>query len=87
MIGIPKGFKKAGAGRTLADITDVKGWTLSKGQRFFILDMKTKRPAGFPINIAIDNGFNNDASYPITAISEDDFKGLTKKENLDNVKK
>jgi|TARA_R100001530_G_scaffold29542_1_gene23272 hypothetical protein len=87
MIGIPKGFKKAGAGRTLADITDVKGWTLSKGQRFFILEMKTKRPAGFPINIAIDNGFNNDASYPITAISEDDFKGLTKKENLDNVKK
>ncbi len=80
MIGIPKGFKKAGAGRTLADITDVEGWTLSKGQRFFVLEMKIKRPVGFPVNIAIDNGFNNDASYPITAISEDDFNNKTKKE-------
>ena len=78
MIGIPKGFKRGGAGRTLADIIDVEGWTLRKGQRFFVLEMKIERPAGFPVNIAIDNGFNNDASYPITAISEDDFKNLTK---------
>ena len=78
MIGIPKGFKKVGVRNTTADITDVQGWILSKGQRFFVLEMKKERPSGFPINIAVDNGFENDAMFPVTAINEDDFDNLTK---------
>jgi len=78
MIGIPKGFKKAGVRKATVDITDVEGWTLSKGQRFIVLEMKMKRPSGFPVNIAVDNGSEDDAMFPITAINEDDFDSSTK---------
>ena len=78
MIGIPKGFKKVGVRKTTADITDVEGWILSKGQRFFVLEMKMERPSGFPVNIAVDNGFEDDAMFPVTAINEEDFDSLTK---------
>ena len=76
-IGIPEGFKKTGTRVTTAEITDVQGWTLSKGQKFFVLEMKLERPPGFPVNIAIDNGFENDGMFPVTAIDEDDFDSLT----------
>jgi len=76
-IGIPDGFKKTGTRVTTSEITDVQGWTLSKGQKFFVLEMRMERPSGFPVNIAIDNGFDNDAMFPVTAIDEDDFDSLT----------
>lgn len=79
MIGIPEGFTKAGTRITTSEITDVEGWTLSKGQKFFVLEMEMERPSGIPVNIAIDNGFNDDAMFPVTAISERDFNSLTKK--------
>jgi hypothetical protein len=80
MIGIPKGFKKAGVRVASADIVDIQGWTLSKGQKFFVLEMKMERPSGFPVNIAIDNGFKDDAMFPVTAINESDLNNLTEKE-------
>tara|TARA_R100001244_G_scaffold125726_1_gene95727 strand:- start:105 stop:371 length:267 start_codon:yes stop_codon:yes gene_type:complete len=76
-IGIPDGFKKTGIRITTEEITDVQGWTLSKGQKFFVLEMRMKRPPGFPVNIAVDNGFEDDAMFPVTAIDEDDFDNLT----------
>ena len=36
-----------------------------------------RRPKGFSIPVAIDNGFEDDACYPITGISEEDFNNLT----------
>ena len=77
-IGIKKGFKKTGTRVATAEITDIMGCTLSKGQVFFVLEMKMKRPSGFPVNIAIDNGTGDDALYPVTAISEDDYINKTK---------
>jgi hypothetical protein len=78
MIGIPKGFKKVGVRKATADITDCKGMILSKGQRFFVLELKKmKRPKGFSIIIAVDNGFEDDNRYPVTGISEEDFANLT----------
>ena len=81
MIGIPIGFTKAGTRVTTSEITDVEGWTLSKGQKFIVLEMSVSRPegCGMPVNIAIDNGFNDDAMFPVTSISENDFNSLTKK--------
>ena len=78
MIGISKEFKKVGARVTTDEIIDVQGWTLKKGQKFIVLELKTKRPSGFPVNIAIDNGFN-ESMFPVTAIDEDDFNNLSKK--------
>jgi hypothetical protein len=72
-----KGFKKTGKRIATAEITDVKGWTISKGQKFIVLEIKVKRPSGFPINIAIDNGFS-ESMFPLTAIDEDDFNNLSK---------
>ena len=77
MIGIPKGMNKSGVRKTTEDITDVHGWKLPKGQRFFVLEMKLERPSGFPINIAVDNGLDNDTMFPVTAINEYDFDNLT----------
>ena len=77
MIGISKGFKKVGTRETTDEITDVQGWTLKKGQKFVVLELKTKRPSGFPVNIAIDNGFD-ESMFPITAIDENDFNDLSK---------
>ena len=85
IIGIPKGLKKVETRITTAKIVDHAGWTLSKGQRFFVLEMtQMKRPAGFSIPIAIDNGFEDDDCYPVTGISEDDFYFATKKEKSMN---
>jgi hypothetical protein len=39
-----------------------------------------ERPSGFPVNIAIDNGFKDDAMFPVTAINESDLNNLTEKE-------
>ena len=72
-----KGFKKTGKRIATAEITDVKGWTISKGQKFIVLEIKVKRPSGFPINIAVDNGLDNDTMFPVTAINEYDFDNLT----------
>jgi hypothetical protein len=80
MIGIPSGFKKCGYRITTAEITDVQGWTLAKGQCFFVLEMSIERPSGFPVNIAVDNGFEDDAMFPITAIDESYFLNQTKEE-------
>ena len=77
MIGIPKGFRKAGVRKTTAEITDVEGFGLLKGQRFFVLEMKIERPEGWAVNIAIDNGFEDDSMLPVTAIDEDDFNSFT----------
>ena len=77
-IGIPKGLRKVGIRKTTAEVVDHAGWTLSKGQRFFVLELKSmKRPKGFSVPVAIDNGFEDDACYPITGISEEDFNNLT----------
>ena len=85
MIGIPKGLKRVGIRKTTADVVDHEGWTLSKGQRFFVLKLVgMKRPKGFSIPIAIDNGFEDDDCYPVTGISEDDFYFATKKEKSMN---
>ena len=79
MVGIPKGLKKVGIRKTTAEVVDHAGWTLSKGQRFFVLELKSmKRPKGFSIPIAVDNGFEDDDCYPVTGISEEDFENLTK---------
>ena len=78
MVGIPKGLRKVEIRKTTAEVVDHAGWTLSKGQRFFVLEMvKMKRPKGFSVPVAIDNGFEDDACYPITGISEKDFNNLT----------
>ena len=78
-IGIPEGLRKVGIRKTTAEVVDHAGWTLLKGQRFFVLELKTmKRPKGFSIPIAIDNGFEDDDCYPVTGISEEDFNNLTK---------
>jgi len=78
MIGIPKGFTKAGVRITTAEVMDVEGMTLSTNQKFIVLEMKLERPSGFPVNIAVDNGFDDDRMYPVTAINEDDFDNFTK---------
>ena len=78
IIGIPEGCKKVGIRETTADVVDNQGWTLTEGQRFFVLELKNvKRPEGFSILIAVDNGFEDDACYPVTGISEEDFNNLT----------
>ena len=78
MIGIPFGYKKVGIRETTADVVDNQGWTLTEGQRFFVLELKNvKRPEGFSILIAVDNGFEDDDYYPVTGISEEDFDNLT----------
>ena len=40
MIGIPFGYKKVGIRETTADVVDNQGWTLTEGQRFFVLELK-----------------------------------------------
>ena len=84
MIGIPKGFKKTEVRRTTAEIPDEQGYKLSKGQRFFVLEMRNglKRPTGeyYPVNIAIDNGFDDDSMFPMTTLSEIDFYNSTEVE-------
>ena len=43
-----------------------------------VLELKNvKRPEGFSILIAVDNGFEDDDCYPVTGISEEDFNNLT----------
>ena len=78
MVVIPNGLRKVEIRKTTAEVIDHAGWTLSKGQRFFVLEMvKMKRPKGFSVPVAIDNGFEDDACYPVTGISEEDFNNLT----------
>ena len=81
MIGIPKGFKKVGVRKATADITDCKGMILSKGQRFFVLELKKmKRPKGFSIIIAVDNGFEDDVIAQLSEVIKflkKEYKAIT----------
>ena len=68
-IGIPKGLRKVGIRKTTAEVVDHAGWTLSKGQRFFVLEMKSmRRPKGFSV-MRIDK--------KKILILEEDFDNLT----------
>tara|TARA_R100000963_G_C4550150_1_gene43454 strand:- start:232 stop:483 length:252 start_codon:yes stop_codon:yes gene_type:complete len=79
MTGIPKGFTKTSTRVTTSGFLDINGFTLPKGTTFFVLEMSVPRPVDMqiPVNIAIDNGTDDDALYPVTAINEDVFNKST----------